>query len=76
MESTAGEVAAEAEAEVQIGDIVTTMSKKHKDSFDNQKATVDAILSKDYKVTLLSGDRTGSFHKFPKDRGSFPSKAC
>ena len=71
VESTAGEVAAEAEAEVQIGDIVVTMSKKHKDSFDNQKATVDATLSKDYKVTLLSGDKTGSSHEFPKDMVRF-----
>ena len=32
---------------------------------------MDAILSKDYKVTLLSGDRTVSTHKFPKDKVRF-----
>ena len=71
VESTAGEVAAEEKAEVQIGDIVVTTSKKHKDSFDNQKAMVDTILSKDYKVTLLSGDKVGTTHKFQKDKVRF-----
>ena len=64
-------MAAEEKAEVRIGDIVVTTSKKHKDSFDNQKAMVDTILSKDYKVTLLSGDKAGTSHKFQKDKVRF-----
>ena len=47
-----------------VGDVVLGHAGKFKASYDKKKAKIVAVLSKQYKVTLLEGDAEGQQHKY------------
>lgn len=49
-----------------IGDVVITTAKKFKDSLHDQKGKIVGILSKQYKIEMLTGAALGEIKKFDK----------
>ena len=57
-----------------IGDHVMGVARKHKDSWAHECVITD-VLSKHYKVMMVTGNAKGKFHKFlRKDVKAIPSK--
>ena len=52
------------EAMFKVGDVVLGMAAKKKDKYNNQQAEIIDVLSKYYKVKMLSGEATGTKHKY------------
>ena len=52
--------------DVAIGDVVITTAKKFKDSLHDQKGKIVGILSKQYKIEMLTGTALGEIKKFDK----------
>ena len=53
-----------AEATFKTGDIVIGIAAKSKESFDNQRCEVIAVLSRQYKVKMLTGPSRWEEHKY------------
>jgi len=47
-----------------VGDVVVGVATKKKSSYDQQDAKVVAVLSKHYKVKMLTGDDVGGEHRY------------
>ena len=59
-----GEAVAGGAPVINVGDIVTTYSARKKDQYDNQQCEIVSILSKQYKVMMLTGSSKDECHKF------------
>ena len=66
-ETTAPKADAPAPLCFNVGDIVIGIATKYKEKYDGQRCEVIAVLSRHYKVKMLTGPAFTEVHKYSKD---------